>query len=132
MSDSILTSTKKILGIDEDYVAFDLDIITHINSAFFTLTQIGVGPVDGFMIEDAEAVWSDFLGENTGVASVKTYVFLKVKMVFDAPTTSYLVSAMQEQIREMEWRLEVATSPANLIVPDEDVIVDILIDGGTP
>ncbi len=107
MEQSILTSTKKILGIAEDYTAFDLDIITHINSAFSTLTQLGVGPTSGFMIEDDGAVWGDFLGNDPDLQynAVKSYVYLKVKQLFDPPTTSYLVTATERQITELEWRL---------------------------
>jgi hypothetical protein len=107
MEMSILNSTKKILGIAEDYTVFDLDIITHINSAFSTLTQLGVGPAEGFMIEDATAVWSDFIGNDVQYNSVKSYVFLKVRQLFDPPTTSYLIAAYDKQIEELEWRLNV-------------------------
>ena len=107
MEQSILTSTKKILGIAEDYTVFDLDILTHINTAFSTLTQLGVGPADGFMIEDATALWTDFdpVDDHLNFNSVKSYVFLKVKQLFDPPTTSYLISAQEKQIQELEWRL---------------------------
>lgn len=107
MEQSILTSTKKILGIAEDYTVFDLDILTHINTAFSTLTQLGVGPADGFQIEDASALWTDFdpVDDHLNFNSVKSYVFLKVRMLFDPPTTSYLISATEKQIEELEWRL---------------------------
>ena len=87
MEQSILISTKKILGIAEDYTVFDLDIITHINTAFSTLTQLGVGPADGFMIEDDSALWTDFdpVDDNLNYNAVKSYVFLKVKVAFDPP-----------------------------------------------
>jgi hypothetical protein len=107
MEMSILNSTKKILGIAEDYTVFDLDIITHINSAFSTLTQLGVGPAEGFMIEDATAVWSDFIGDDIQYNSVKSYVFLRVRLLFDPPATSYLIAAYEKQIQELEWRLSV-------------------------
>lgn len=107
MEESILTGTKKILGLDEDYTAFDLDVITHINSAFATLTQLGIGPEDGYMIEDATATWDDFVTGDFGLNMVRTYIFLKVRMVFDPPTLSYVVTAMQDQIRELEWRMNV-------------------------
>jgi hypothetical protein len=86
---------------------FDLDIITHINSAFSTLTQLGVGPAEGFMIEDATAVWSDFIGDDIQYNSVKSYVFLRVRLLFDPPATSYLIAAYEKQIQELEWRLSV-------------------------
>src|SRR5215510_5934711 len=107
MEQSILTSTKKILGISQDYTAFDLDIITHINTAFSTLTQLGVGPAEGFMIEDDSAVWDDFTTNDLQYNSVRTYVFLKVRYLFDPPQTSYLITATEKQILELEWRLNV-------------------------
>lgn len=107
MSDSILTSIKKNLGVDEDYTVFDPDITIYINSALATLTQLGVGPVEGYAIEDKVATWGDFLGTDPRLNPVKTYVQLRVRMLFDPPQTSYLVTAMQEQIREHEWRLNV-------------------------
>jgi hypothetical protein len=107
MEQSILISTKKILGITEDYVVFDLDIITHINTAFSTLAQLGVGPPAGFMIDDATYMWEDFLGtvEDFQNNSAKSYVFLKVRQLFDPPQTSYLITAVEKQIQELEWRL---------------------------
>jgi hypothetical protein len=129
MEMSILNSTKKILGIAEDYTAFDLDIITHINTAFSTLTQLGVGPSAGFMIEDDTAVWGDFIIDNTEYNSVKSYVFLRVRLLFDPPTTSYLINAYQEQIRELEWRLNVRREETEWIDPAP--IDTPLIDGGT-
>ena len=107
MEQSILTSTKKILGIAADYTAFDLDIITHINSAFSTLAQLGVGPHCGFMIDDEDAEWEDFIEDDNQYNSVKSYVFLKVRQLFDPPTTSYLIAAYDKQIQEFEWRLSV-------------------------
>lgn len=105
MEQSILTSTKKILGVASNYTAFDLDIITHINSVFSSLNQLGVGPADGFYIEDDSAVWNDLELPLNQLNIVKSYVFLKVKMLFDPPTTSYLLDAMKQQIQEFEWRL---------------------------
>lgn len=107
MEQSILTSTKKILGIAADYTVFDLDIITHINTAFSTLTQLGVGPIEGFMIEDDDATWDDFVEDDLQYNSVKSYVFLKVRQLFDPPQTSYLIEATRKQIEELEWRLNV-------------------------
>jgi hypothetical protein len=104
---SILISTKKVLGIDEDYTVFDEDIIMHINTAFSTLTQLGVGPPEGFMIQDAVAEWDDFIVTDIQYNSVKSYVFLRVRQLFDPPTTSYLITATEKQIAELEWRLNV-------------------------
>lgn len=107
MSGSILNTTKKILGLAEDYTVFDLDIIIHINSVLNVVTQLGIGPEDGFMIEDATATWEDFLGSDKRMNAVKTYVYLRVRLLFDPPTTSYLINAMESQCRELEWRLNV-------------------------
>ena len=120
MEQSILTSTKKILGIAEDYTVFDLDIITHINSAFSTLTQLGIGPDEGFMIEGAETLWTDYIVDDLQYNSVKTYVFLKVRQLFDPPTTSYLISAVERQIQELEWRLNVHREGTEWTYPDAD------------
>lgn len=106
MEDRILTSTKKVLGVPEDYTAFDLDIIIHINAAFSVLNQLGVGPEEGFMIEDDDAVWSDYLIDPIKLNMVRTFVFLKVKIVFDPPTTSFLIEALNKQIAEYEWRIK--------------------------
>lgn len=123
---SILDSTKKMLGLDADYDAFDLDIITHINSTFAQLQQLGVGPDDGFFIDDSSALWIDFLGSNKLINSVKTYMYLKVRMFFDPPTTSFALTATQDQIKELEWRLNVAADKGYIIPvvvdPDEDLV----------
>lgn len=109
--ESILTSIKKLLGITEDYEQFDADIIMHINTVFTTLQQLGVGPAEGFMIEDSTTTWVDYLGEDKNLNSVKTYMFLKVKMVFDPPTSSFVMDAMNRQAQELEWRLNVQVEP---------------------
>ena len=119
METSILTGTKKILGLAEDYTAFDYDLITHINSAFSTLTQLGVGPAEGFMIEDETAVWTDFITDNDlQYNSVKTYVYLRVRMLFDPPATSFVIAALNEQIKELEWRLNVHREETGWTDPD--------------
>lgn len=105
MEHSILLSTKKILGVAESYTVFDLDIITHINAAFTILTQLGLGPTEGFMIEDDATVWEDYPDPMDQLNLIKTYIFLKVRMLFDPPTTSFLIGAMNDQIKEYEWRL---------------------------
>lgn len=107
MENSILISTKKILGISEHYTAFDLDIITHINASFSNVNQLGIGNIDGFMIEDSIPVWEDLEIPQNQLNMVKTYIFLKVRMLFDPPTTSFLIEAMQKQIQEHEWRLSI-------------------------
>jgi hypothetical protein len=105
MEESILNSTKKILGLADDYTAFDLDVITHINAAFSILDQLGVGPVDGFFIEDETSIWADYGLPANQLHLVKTYVYLKVRILFDPPATSYLIEAATNQIKEYEWRL---------------------------
>lgn len=107
MGDSILTTIKKLLGIAEEYSHFDVDIIIHINSALMTLRQIGVGPETGYTITGDGETWSDFLSEDTSLEAVKTYIYLKVRMMFDPPTISSVMEAMQRQANEYEWRLNV-------------------------
>lgn len=107
MTTSILTSTKKILGVEEEYTAYDLDIMTHINSVFSTLSQLGIGPEAGFEIEDSSATWDTFLGTDPNLNAVKTYMHLRVRMLFDPPSTAYAQEAMKKQIEELEWRLNV-------------------------
>ena len=107
METSILTSIKKLLGIAEDYTEFDEDIITHINSVFLNLTQLGVGPEEGFMIEDDTAVWEDFINDSIQLQAVKTYVYLKVKLLFDPPLSSSVTESINRMIAELEWRLNV-------------------------
>ena len=103
--DSILTSIKKLLGIEEDYTQFDSDIIIHINSVFSTLLQLGVGPADGFIIEDDSSVWQDFIEGRTDIELVKSYIYLKVRLLFDPPQSGYMIDAIKSQITECEWRL---------------------------
>jgi hypothetical protein len=126
MEQSILLSTKKILGIAPDYTVFDLDILTHINSAFSTLTQLGVGPVTGFMIEDADTEWEEFFGTvpDNQLNSVKTYVYLRVRQIFDPPTTSFAIQAFNDQIKELEWRLNVRREETQWVDPNPGPIVD--------
>ena len=106
--ESILTSIKKLLGITEEYDQFDPDIIMHINSVFMVLTQLGVGPSEGFSIEDDTSVWSDFIQDVKKLESVKTYIYLKVKLAFDPPLSSAVIESMNRLINELEWRLNVA------------------------
>ncbi len=109
--DSILTSIKKLLGMPEPYEPFDQDLIIHINSVFGILTQLGVGPQEGFVIRDARTQWSDYLEDEVKLEMVKTYMYLKTKLVFDPPTNSALLSSMKEMTNEYEWRLNVAVDP---------------------
>lgn len=105
--DSILTSVKKMLGIDPSYEYFDPDIIMHTNSVFLILNQIGVGPKTPFMITGSDETWNDFFLDDTPNELVKSYIYLKVRLIFDPPTTGVLHEAMERQIQEFEWRLNV-------------------------
>lgn len=103
--DSILDSVKRVLSVEAEDTAFDVDILMHINTAFFTLNQLGIGPEAGYAIEDSAAVWSDYLGEDLNLNSVKTYIYLRVRTLFDPPTTSFHLESINKQIAELEWRL---------------------------
>lgn len=121
-SQSILTSTKKLVGISEDYTVFDLDITLHINSVFSTLQQLGVGPSLGFSIEDETTTWDQFIGLSSVINNVKSYMYLRVRLLFDPPATSFALDAMSTQIKELEWRLNVAVdkSGASTVPLPED------------
>ena len=106
--DSILTSIKKLLGIDEEYTQFDSDIIMHINTVFLNLMQLGVGPDEGVFIEDDSAAWDDYIGDSNQLQAVKTYVYLKVKLLFDPPLSSSVIESINRIVSELEWRLNVA------------------------
>ena len=115
MQTSILNTIKHMLAVTVEETAFDVDIVVGINSAMMFLSQIGVGP-DGFVISDADDNWSDLLGDATNLESVKSYVYLKTRLLFDPPATSFVLSAMQTQIAELEWRLAIQAegSPPNV------------------
>lgn len=106
--ESILTSIKKLLGISEEYEHFDADLIMHINSVFMILTQLGVGPSEGFRITDESEIWTDFISEPARIDLVKSYMYLKVKLLFDPPSSSAVIESMNRMINEFEWRLNVA------------------------
>lgn len=113
--ESILTSIKKLLGISEEYTHFDADIIMHINSVFMTLTQLGVGPSGGFIIEDENTYWEDFISDTTKLQAIKTYIYLKVRLVFDSASLgSATLAAYERQIQELEWRLNVGAETTSL------------------
>ena len=108
-TDSILTSTKKSLGIEKDYNHFDPDLIMHINTVLATLHQLGIGPSEGFFIEDDGEEWSDLFGDDPRLSFVRTFVHLKVKLAFDPPLSSAHIDALKGQISELEWRISIAT-----------------------
>jgi hypothetical protein len=118
LMDSILTSIKKLLGIEESAEHFDADIIMYINMVFSILNHLGVGPETPFSISDKEAEWSDFISDNPKIESVKTYVYMKVKLIFDPPASSAAMTAMNNLISELEFRLHVICDPP-LIVEEE-------------
>lgn len=118
---SILTSVKKMLGIEAEYTHFDADIILYINSVFLSLNQLGVGAETVFSIEDDTAIWTDFLGTSEDLHAVKTYIYLKVRLLFDPPSTSFVIDAIERQIKELEWRLNVQVSEP-IIIEEEEVI----------
>ena len=108
--ESILTSIKKLLGIDELYTHFDADLVMHINSVLMILTQMGVGPSEGYTIEDDSTTWNEFIPDLKNFEAVKTYIHLKVKLIFDPPTSSAVIESMNRMISELEWRLYAAAS----------------------
>ena len=105
-AESILTSIKKLLGIVEEYTQFDTDIIIYINTVFMTLQQLGIGPEEGFSITDENDVWTDFIEDSTLLNSVKTYIYLRVKLLFDPPLSSSTVESFNKMISETEWRMK--------------------------
>lgn len=103
--DSILTSVKKIIGISEEDDSFDIDIIIHINSIIMTLAQLGMESANGFSITDKSAKWSDLIPEESNIEAVKSYVALRVRMIFDPPASSSVAEAINKTISELEWRI---------------------------
>lgn len=132
MSESILDSTKKVLGLDSSYTAFDQDVILFINGTFSTLNQLGIGPEGGYSIASSTETWDAFIGTNKKLNSVKTYVYLCVRMQFDPPQTGYLMEALQKQKLELEWRLNVTREMTDWTDPTPEPITDNILDGGTP
>ena len=111
METSILDSIKKLLGISSEATEFDTDILIHINSVFSILTQLGVGPASGFSIEDSSAEWSDFIGDDARLSDVKSFVYLKTRLLFDPPASSSAMDAMNRMASELEWRINVSVDP---------------------
>lgn len=133
---SILNDTKKMLGIDPTYTAFDTDVMMHINSVFSVLTQLGIGLETGFMIEDDSATWGNFLEDDPRFNSIRTYVYLRVRMLFDPPATSFHIAAMEKQIQEIEFRLNVQREQTEWVDPNPDLSEEtdeiLVLDGGSP
>ena len=105
MEENILNSIKKLLGIPEDYTAFDQDIMIHINSVFMILSELGVGPSNGYSLKDGSEKWGDFISDDENLEVIKTYVYMKVKTIFDPPLNSAVLASMKELISEFEWRI---------------------------
>lgn len=122
--ESILASVKKVLGIDEIHTAFDEDIIIHINSVFAILQQMGVGPENGFSISDDSAIWTDYIADVNQLNFVKSYIYLKVRLLFDPPVSSGAIESMNKLISELEWRLFIATDPVDELEDTEEAIDD--------
>ena len=116
MEDSILNSVKKYLGLQADYNVFDQDILMAINSAMMSLHQLGVGPAMGFAVNGETETWGSFLAEqpNVFVQGVRAFVYTKVRLLFDPPSTSFGIDALEKQMRELEWRLNVQVDPKPL------------------
>lgn len=137
MEQSILKSTKKVLHIGDDDESFDLDIMTHINSAFSTLNDLGLGPNGGYFIEDDTAEWEQFieLEENQVQANrIKTFIYLQVRLLFDPPSTVFALNAAEEQLKELIWRINVKREETEWIDPDPPTLpedIDGILDGGT-
>lgn len=111
---SILLTVKKMLGIAEEYHAFDIDIIVDINTVFLSLNQLGVGPVLPYSIDGPDETWQDFLGEQEKfITGVQTYVYIRVRLMFDPPTNSFLVDGFKKQCEELEWRFTVQPKDQN-------------------
>lgn len=111
VGDSILLSIKKDLGLDPSMTHFDPDIIMCINSALNILTQLGVGPIEGFFIDSQDATWTQFIGDDPRLNMVKTYVYLRTKILFDPPTIGAVLEAFKEQAKEYEWRINAQVDP---------------------
>lgn len=116
---SILTSIKKLLGINEEDTNFDNDIIMHINSVFFTLKQIGVNSTKNFSITDKTSVWSEYILPTQNLEAIKTYMYLKVRLLFDPPLSTALLQAMESNADEYEWRIMVEVDP----IPIPEVVI---------
>lgn len=104
--DSILTSIKKLLGIQEEYTSFDADITIHINTVFGILNQLGVGPISGFSIIDKSTTWDEYT-TSLSHEMVKTFIYLKVRLMFDPPTSGVLLDSVNRTLSELEWRLAI-------------------------
>lgn len=113
MDESILTSVKRSVGVVEECTDFDAELIMHTNTVLTILTQLGVGPATGFSIATGTEKWSDFITDMTNLHSIKSYVGLKVRLLFDPPTSSAVVDSLNRLISELEWRINVTVDPGD-------------------
>mgnify|MGYP003469382735 FL=1 len=104
---SILKTIRRLVGIDAEFTQFDPELISAINAAFMTLHQLGLGPANGFMIDGEDQTWGDFTNDITQLAGLVNYVLLRTRLVFDPPTNSFVVTSMENQIKELEFRFNV-------------------------
>jgi hypothetical protein len=120
--DSILNTVKKALDVELDYMGFDDQLVTAINTALFDLNQLGIGPTEGFSITGSDEIWTDLIGEAKNIESVKSYVGLKVKLLFDPPSSSFVLDSIDKTITQLGWRLMVQVDPItpDPVVPPED------------
>lgn len=130
MEESVLKTIKKILNVDPEDTSFDLDIVTHINTAFFHLHQLGIGPEAGFAIDGPDQKWSDFIqGPIPIVSALKTNIGLRVRALWDPPQMPHVAKAMEQQLAESDWRLNTAREETEWVNPDPGFMV---VDGGDP
>lgn len=116
-ADSILESVKKALGIGPELTAFDLDIVMHINTVFTTLHQLGVGE-PGFTVEDKEATWDQFYNQTHNLHAIRTYVYMRVRIIFDPPVSAYGIQSLENACKELEWRLN---HEVEMVIPNAPV-----------
>jgi hypothetical protein len=120
VENSILHDIKQMLGQEWDDTTYDLDIRLHINSVFFNLNQIGVGPSEGFSIADENVLWDAYIGDSKNLEAVKTYIYIRVRLLFDMPTNGFLVTSLEKQADKLEWTLMVEADPAPTPVLGEE------------
>lgn len=119
LENSILSSIKKSLGLEPEVIQFDPDIIICINSILNVLTQIGVGPIKGFSIQSEVETWEDFIGEDKRLNMIKSYIIMKVKLMFDPPSIAAVLTSYQEMIKEYECRLSYQVDPQDTFPIEE-------------
>lgn len=117
MVDSILDDTKKALGLDKEYTAFDPELIMYINGTISVLSQLGIGPVLGYMIQDSSNEWAALLGDDPRLNAVKNFVYIKVRLLFDPPGTSFAIAAFEKQAEELAWRINVQREDEEWAIP---------------